>query len=122
MEKIKILLIDYEKDFIKKLSERLKSRNLELDLAVNGEQVLELVVNEKPDVVILDLKTPGIVSMELLRDIKTTYPNIQVIILNRHYSIQDRVEAFVGGAYELLEKPVDIDKLINTITKAYKER
>lgn len=122
MEKIKILLIDYEKDFIKKMFERLKSRNLELDLAVNEKQALELVVNEKPDVMILDLKTPGINGMELVRDVKTTYPDIQVIILNRHYTIQDRVEAFVTGAYELLEKPVDIENLINIIIKAYKER
>ena len=71
---------------------------------------------------ILNLKTPGIVGMELLRDIKTIYPDIQVIILNRHYSIQDRMEALVAGAYRLFEKPVDIDDLINTIIQAYKER
>jgi len=122
MEKIKILLIDNEKDFIKKLSERLKSQNIELDLAVNGEQALELVVNEKPDVMILDLTMADINGMELVRDVKTTYPDIQVIILKRHYSIKNRVEAFVTGAYKLLEKPVDIDDLINTIRQAYKER
>ena len=122
MEKIKILLIDNEKDFIKKLSERLKSQNIELDLAVNGEQALELVVNEKPDVMILDLTMADITGMELVRDVKTTYPNIQVIILKRRYSIKNRVEAFVTGAYKLLEKPVDIDDLINTIRQAYKER
>jgi len=122
MEKIKILLIDYEKDFIKNFSEKLKSRNLELDLAVNGEQALDLVVNEKPDVIILDFDTPGIVGIELLRDVKTTYPDIQVIILKRHCSIKNRVEAFVAGAYELLEKPVDIDDLTNTIRQAYKNK
>lgn len=122
MEKIKILLIDYEEDFIKNLCERIKSRNLELDLAVNGQQALELVVNVKPDVMILNLKTPGIDGMELLRDVKIIYPDIQVIILSRHYSIQDRVEALVAGAYELFETPADIDRLINIILKAYKER
>ena len=81
MGKIKILLIDNEKDFINNISERIKSRNLELDLALNGEQAVELVVNEKPDVIILNLDTPGIVGIELLRDIRTTYPDIQVIIL-----------------------------------------
>ena len=48
MEKIKILLIDYEEDFIKNLAERIKSRNLELDLAVNGNQALELIVSVDP--------------------------------------------------------------------------
>ena len=122
MEKIKILLIHNEKDFIKKLSERLKIQNIELDLAVNGEQALEIVVNEKPDVIILDLKTDGITGMELARNVKKTYPDIQVIVLKQHYSIQDRMEAFVTGVYKLLEKPVDIDDLINTIRLAYKER
>lgn len=121
MGKIKILLIDNEKDFINNFSERIKSRNLELDLALNGEQALELVVNEKPDVIILNLETPGIVGIELLRDIRTTYPDIQVIILKRHYSIKNQVEAFVAGAYRLLKKPVDLDDLINTTIQAYKE-
>lgn len=122
MEKIKILLIDHEEDFIKNFSERIKSRILELDLAVNGEQALELVVNVKPDVIILNPNTPGIDGMELLWDVKTTFPDIQVIILSRHCSIQNRMEALVAGAYRLFEEPVDIDDLINTIIQAYKER
>jgi DNA-binding NtrC family response regulator len=122
MEKIKILLIDHEEDFKKKLSERIKSRFLELDCAVNREQALELVVNVKPDVMILNPKYPGNDCMELLWEVKTTFPNIQVIILSRHYSIQNRMEALVAGAYRLFEEPVDIDDLINTIIQAYKER
>ena len=59
--------------------------------------------------------------MELLRDVKIIYPDIQVIILSRHYSIQDRMEALVVGAYMLFEKPVDIDDLIKTILQTYKE-
>ena len=122
MEKIKILLIDYEEDFIKNLSEIIKSRNLELDLAVSGEQSLELAVNVKPNVMILNLETPGIAGMELLRDVRKLYPEIQVIILSRHYSIQDRMEALVAGAYKLFEKPINIDDLINSIKEAYKEK
>ncbi|MGW8325184.1 MAG: response regulator [Desulfobacterales bacterium] len=122
MEKIKILLIDHEEDFKKKLSERIKSRVLELDVAVNREQALELVVNVKPDVMILNPKTAGNDCMELLWEVKTTFPDIQVIILSRHYSIQNRMEALVAGAYRLFKEPVDIDDLINTIIQAYKER
>jgi len=121
MEKIKILLIDHEEDFIKNFSERIKSRILGLDLAVNGEQALELVVNVKPDVMILNPKTPGSDGLELLWDVKTIFPDIQVIILNWDYSIQERMEALVAGAYRLFERPVDIDDLINTIIQAYKE-
>ena len=122
MEKIKILLIDHEEDFKKKLSERIKSRVLELDVAVNREQALELVVNVKPDVMILNPKTAGNDCMELLWEVKTTFPDIQVIILSRHYSIKNRMEALVAGAYRLFKEPVDIDDLINTIIQAYKER
>jgi len=121
MERIKILLIDHEEDFIKNFSERIKSRILGLDLAVNGEQALELVVNVKPDVMILNPKTPGSDGLELLWDVKTIFPDIQVIILNWDYSIQERMEALVAGAYRLFERPVDIDDLINTIIQAYKE-
>lgn len=70
---------------------------------------------------ILNLTTPGIVGMELIRHVKITYPDIQVIALSRHYSIQNRVKAFVACAYELFETPVDINHLNNTIIKAYKK-
>ncbi|MBU0988456.1 MAG: response regulator [Proteobacteria bacterium] len=120
MQKIKILLIDDEEDFVKMLSERLRTRNLESDIALNGEQALELVVNQVPDVMILDLKMPGLDGMEVLRHVKTTYPDVEIIILTGHYSLEDRIEALVLGAYEFLEKPVDIDHLINTIKQAYK--
>lgn len=70
---------------------------------------------------ILNLTTPGIVGMELIRHVKITYPDIQVIVLSRHYSIQNRVKAFVACAYELFETPVDINHLNNTIIKAYKK-
>jgi DNA-binding NtrC family response regulator len=71
---------------------------------------------------ILNPKYPGNDCMELLWEVKTTFPNIQVIILSRHYSIQNRMEALVAGAYRLFEEPVDIDDLINTIIQAYKEK
>lgn len=122
MGKIKILLVEHDEDLVKIMSERLKSRNLDSDIALNGKQAIEIVVNEKPDVMILNLKMLGIDCMKMIRYVKTTYPDVQVIILSHHFSIKDRMEAFVSGAYALLEKPVDIDKLICLIRRAYNER
>jgi len=122
MEKNKILLVEHDEDLVKIMSARLKIRNLKSEVALKVEPALEIVVNEKPDVMILDLKMLGIDCMKMIRYVKTTYPDVQVIILSHHFSIKDRMEAFLSGAYALLEKPVDIDKLICLIRQAYNER
>ena len=67
MKKMKILLVDDEKEFVETLSERMKIRNLPSDIALDGEQALQKVEEETPDVILLDLKMPGIDGMEVLR-------------------------------------------------------
>lgn len=122
MKEIKILLVDDEEDFVKTLSERIKMRDLGSDIALNGEQALKLVDNEVPDVMVLDLKMPGIDGMEVLRRVKKAYPNVQVIILTGHGSEKDEKDARRLGAFEYLQKPVDIDKLVQYIHRAYKNK
>jgi DNA-binding response OmpR family regulator len=70
MKQIKILLVDDEEDLVRTLSERMNMRNFGTDIALNGEAALKLVENEVPDVMVLDLKMPGIDGMEVLRRIK----------------------------------------------------
>jgi DNA-binding NtrC family response regulator len=119
---IKILLVDDEKEFIDTLSERIKMRELEPDVAMNGEEALKLVSDQIPDVMVLDLRMPGIDGMEVLRRVRKEYPDVQVIILTGHGTKKDEKEARKLGAYEYLQKPVDIDKLVKTIKKAYKRK
>jgi len=120
MKEIKILLVDDEEDFVKSLSERIKMRDLNADVALNGEEALRIVDDETPDVMVLDLKMPGIDGMEVLRRVKKAYPNVQVIMLTGHGSEKDEKEARRLGAFEYLEKPTTIDTLIKHIKRAFK--
>lgn len=121
-ENIKVLLVDDEEEFVKTLSERIQMRNLGSDVAYNGEQALKVVKDEVPDVMILDLKMPGIDGMEVLRRVKKAYPQVQVIMLTGHGSEKDEKEARKLGAFDYLQKPADIDTIVGTIRKAYKKK
>ena len=120
MKEIKVLLVDDEEDFVKSLSERIKMRDLDSEIALNGEEALKLVDDEVPDVMVLDLKMPGIDGMEVLRRVKKAYPKVQVIMLTGHGSEKDEKEARRLGAFEYLEKPTSIDTLIKHIKRAFK--
>jgi DNA-binding response OmpR family regulator len=122
MEKIKILLVDDEKEFVETLSERIRMRDHDSKVALNGEEALKRIDDDLPDVVVLDLKMPGIDGMEVLRRIRTAYPNVQVIMLTGHGSDKDEKEARKLGAFEYLQKPVEIDTLMKKIKKAYKQK
>jgi len=122
MESIKVLLVDDEDEFVKALSERIEMHDLDSDVALNGEEALRLVDDEVPDVMVLDLKMPGIDGMEVLRRVKKAYPEIQVIMLTGHGSEKDAEEARRLGAFEYFEKPTPMDKLVQTIKEAYKKK
>jgi DNA-binding NtrC family response regulator len=121
-EKLKILLVDDEKEFVESLSERLGLRDLKVDIAYDGEQALEAVKEEEPDLMVLDLSMPGIDGMEVLRRVKKKYPDVQVVILTGHGSDKDEAEAKRLGAAAYLEKPVDIEPLVGTLHKAHRKK
>ncbi|MBW1777912.1 MAG: response regulator [Deltaproteobacteria bacterium] len=122
MEKIKVLLVDDEEDFVKSLAERIKMRKLGSEVALNGEEALQIVSDQIPDVMVLDLKMPGIDGMEVLRRVKKAYPSVEVIILTGHGSEQDEKDARRLGAFDYLQKPVEIDHLVQYIKRAYKKK
>ncbi|PIU50534.1 MAG: response regulator [Desulfobacterales bacterium CG07_land_8_20_14_0_80_52_14] len=122
MKNIKVLLVDDEEEFVTSLSERIKMRELGSEVALNGEKALQIVKDQVPDVMILDLKMPGIDGMEVLRRVKKAYPEVEVIILTGHGSEKDEEEARRLGAFDYLQKPVDIDNLVQRIKHAYKNR
>ena len=122
MAKINILLVDDEAEFITTLAERMQLRNLPSQHAFNGDQALQMVAALPPDVMVLDLKMPGIDGMEVLRRVKKEYPRVEVIILTGHGGEKDEVEARRLGAFEYLKKPVDIDELTLHILKAYQHK
>jgi CheY-like chemotaxis protein/cytidylate kinase len=115
----RLLLVDDEKEFVQTLSERLKLRQFPSEIAYNGKQALELSENDDMEVMILDLKMPGIDGFDVLKKIKKTKPHIEVIILTGHGSEQDREKCMQLGAFAYLEKPADIDLLTITMKQAY---
>lgn len=122
MKQIKILLVDDEEDFVKSLAERIKMREMGSDVALNGEEALRIVKDQVPDVMVLDLKMPGIDGLEVLRRVKKAYPQVQVIILTGHGSDKDEKTARRLGAFDYLQKPVQIDDLVQNIKRAYKNK
>lgn len=122
MSDLKLLLVDDEEEFVRALAERLEIRGFHPRIALNGEEALKMVEDEAPDLVVLDLRMPGMSGMEVLRRIKRDSPAIQVIILTAHGSEKDRKLALQLGAFEQLQKPVQIKDLISTMKEACQKR
>jgi two-component system, OmpR family, response regulator CpxR len=114
----KLLLVDDERQFIQTLSDRLRLRDIGSLVAYDGESALEMIKEEEPDVMILDLKMPGIDGIEVLKRVKQTKPHIEIIILTGQGSEADKKLCMELGAFEYLEKPVDVALLSKTIQKA----
>ena len=114
----KVLLVDDEREFVQTLSERLMMRDMGSAVAYDGESALDIVREDDPEVMILDLKMPGIDGIEVLRRVKQTRPEIEVIILTGHGSEADKQICMELGAFAYLQKPVDIDTLSETLKAA----
>ena len=122
MRAIRVLLVDDEAEFVQTLSERIRMRGLDTDIALNGEEALALLSRSMPDVMILDLKMPGMDGLEVLRWVKKKHLNIPVLVLTGHGSDQDLKETTRLGAFDYLQKPVDIETLIAHIQRACENR
>jgi len=119
---IKVMLIDDEVAFANTLAQRLRMRDLKVDTAYDGEQALSKLKQAETDIIVLDLKMPGMHGMEVLKEIKKTYPDIQVIVLSGHGTDKDEEEARRLGGFDFLKKPADIDHLEHKIRKAFQEK
>ena len=90
-------------------------------MAYDGESALALVAEDEPEVMIIDLKMPGIDGMEILKQVKATRPEIEVIVLTGHGSESDRKQCMQLGAFAYMQKPVDIDELSDILKKAHEK-
>ena len=119
---IKVLLVDDEVEFVNTLAQRLKMRELVVDTVYDGAQALSFIKKIEPDVIVLDLKMPGLHGIDVLSEIKKIKPAIQVIILTGHGTEKDAVEAKNLGGFDFLRKPADIDLLVAKIKEAFSEK
>ena len=114
----RVLLVDDEREFAETLSERLMIRDVGTAVAHDGQSALSLIENDDPEVMIIDLKMPDISGLEILKKVKNTRPEIEVIVLTGHGSDADKDVCLNLGALAYLQKPVEIEELNALIQKA----
>ena len=117
-----VLLVDDEADFLETLLKRMKKRNVNVKGVKSGEEALEFLKQNPVDVVVLDVKMPGIDGIQTLREIKKTYPLIEAIMLTGHASLEVAIEGMELGAFDYLMKPIDIDDLLYKVQDAYEKK
>ena len=118
-DNIRLLLVDDEEGFRAAIARRLAKRGLNSLQASDGAQCLDILGENPMDVVVLDVKMPGISGIDTLRAIKQAFKRIQVILLTGNVAIADGVEGIKAGAFDYLTKPVELDHLINKIRQAF---
>ncbi len=118
MEPFRILVVDDEEELVAALAERLTLRGLEIQIATNGTDALQLVREHDFNVIVADVKMPGIGGLELTAAIKRDNPDLPVILFTGHSCVDDAEQGMQQGAFEYVMKPVDIDALMEKIRKA----
>ena len=123
MKDAKLLLVDDEKGFLDTLTKRLKKRELKVRAVYSGEDALvELKKNSAIEVVVLDVKMPGMDGIETLVEIKQRFPLMEVIMLTGHATVETAIDGMKLGAFDYLLKPCDIDVLISKVKEAIEKK
>ncbi len=117
--KSRLLLVDDEEQFVETLSERLTMRDYDVTTSLTGEDAIEKIKNYNFDVVILDVRLPGIEGTEVLREIKNLKPLAEVIMLTGHGTVEMAIEGMKLGAFDFLMKPCETEDLTAKIDKAH---
>ncbi|MBF0505494.1 MAG: response regulator [Nitrospirae bacterium] len=114
----KVLIVDDEMEFASTLAERLQIRGYNAKSVYCAEDAIALSRNDPPDVMLLDLRMPGMNGIHVLKTIKQFNPSIQVIMLTGLGASQESAEGMEIGAFDCIMKPVDIEKLVVMIDEA----
>jgi CheY-like chemotaxis protein len=117
----KVVLVDDEREYVETLSERLQMRDMGTNIVYDGKEALSVLDKEEPEVMVLDLKMPGIDGMEVLRHIREEHPTVKVIVMTGQGSEEDKESCMKLGAFAYLEKPVDVEVLAQIMRKAYQK-
>ena len=118
MEPLRILIADDEVELASALAERLQLRGFLVETATGGTEALQLSREHDFDVLIVDVKMPGIDGLDLMAAIKRDAPDLPVILFTGHGSVAEAERGMRGGAFDYVIKPVDIDVLVDKIRKA----
>jgi DNA-binding NtrC family response regulator len=114
-----VLLVDDEVPFVETMTKRLSKRNLKILKSFSGTEALEVLKTDNSvDVVILDVKMPGMDGIETLREMRSRHPLVEVIMLTGHGTLESGIEGMKLGAFDYLTKPCDIDQLMSKVLEA----
>ncbi|HMK35345.1 MAG TPA: response regulator [Desulfomonilaceae bacterium] len=122
MDKYSVLIVDDEEDFVETIVKRLKDRGLDAIGANSGKGALEQLETRDFDVVVLDVRMPGMDGIETLRAIKKMKPLTEVIMLTGHGSVESGIQGLQLGAYNYVMKPVPLDDLLKQMNQAYERK
>jgi len=118
----RVLLVDDEMEFLEIMSERMQARDIEVTTSTSALEAMDLIATESYDAVIMDFMMPEMNGIEALKAIKEKNPEMQIILLTGHATVEKTVEAMKAGAMDLLEKPADLDALSEKIKSAHNQK
>lgn len=119
MEKaVRVMFVDDETTFLETTAKVFRRRGFTVDVCSAGRDVIPLLQEKNSQVVVLDLKMPGMGGEEVLRNIKSVLPDVQVIMLTGHASSEDAALCLTSGAFDFLIKPVEITELLDRVLRA----
>lgn len=122
MNELRVLVVDDENDFRQTIVKKLINKKMYAEGAENGIKALEIIDNNDFDVVVLDINMPGIDGIETLKQIKLKKPEMEVIILTGHVSVELGIKGMQLGAFDYVMKPAPMHELIDKIMQAYDKK
>jgi len=121
-EKINLLIVDDEEEFLNSITRSLELRDFNVVAVNRGEKAIEAAKNSPFDIALVDLKMPGISGEETLKLLKEQHKWMEVVILTGHGAVDSAVECTKSGAYSYLQKPCELDQLLEALKDAYKKK
>jgi DNA-binding NtrC family response regulator len=122
MGAFRVLFVDDELDFLETVIKRMRKRDVEAFGANSGEEAIDWLKDQTVDIVVLDVRMPGMDGIATLRAIKAAHPLVEIIMLTGHASLEIAKEGMQSGAFDYLMKPVDLDDLLYKLEDAYKKK
>jgi len=118
----RVLIVDDEKNIVSSLKDILNDEGYEVSVAEDGLGALKMIQSDPPDLVLLDIWLPGMDGIEVLKTVKTYHPEIEVLIMSGHGTIDTAVQATKLGAFDFIEKPFSLDQLTESVETVFKEK
>jgi len=122
MDTLRVLIVDDEDDFRETIVKRLNARKILAEGAASGVKALDVLQGKDFDVIVLDVKMPDMDGIETLRHIKKMKPEIEVIMLTGHASVEFGLKGMQLGAFDYVMKPAPLNELLDTIGQAYNKK